>query len=239
MDVVFVNVAEAWLRVWTDNGVFEVRPAANGVGGPRPATTDVVLLTAWNRGGMPEEPAANDHNHRSLLAALNRHGVRHLRAALLGADASWAQPAVAAIGVTHEDAAAFARSFDQPVLTTWSNDALAIHATDGHRSETTPWTSRILTSLPCPVHPPGDHRLEPCRMSGGPYGSAAMTASAKWTSRRSSLLRSTECDVCGGGAPVNVKCRPIVLVATQDPAPGDRNVIVEPDRYLERPIEAW
>lgn len=241
----FEQFRSAWLRMWTADGVIEVRPTpdtdtAVGIGvGPRPPLGTVHFVTAWNAGGLAAEPEFNDRNHHRMLANLTSHGIAFVPAAILAPDAQWAQPAAALIDVTHNEAMDRARCLGQAVLISRTETQLTTTGVDGTLSSSVGWHSAQLGALPCPVHPPDQHRRHLCKSRGGPWGHAAITAASEWAIRRSSLLRALGCDVCGGGLPDSRHGSPIVLVATQDPAPAETSVWVEPRRYLNTPTRPW
>ena len=228
------DVSDAWLRLWTADGIIEVRPG-NG-GGFKPTGSQVVFLTAWNPGATPAQPVENDARHLLMLNLLDAKGHDHVRAAYIGANGSWAQPAAALTGVTPAEGARLAEAVGQTIVTVWDDDQLITTCSASGRRSATGWTSEILQSSPCPIHAPGEHHQEICVMPGGPFGSQAMAAAAQWSSRRASLLRAVGCDVCHGGRPVRrdgkpVEGTPIPLLVNQDPAPGNHGVWVEPHQY--------
>jgi len=174
------------------------------------------VLTAWNPGGRPSSLKANLAAQRRLVRRLRWSRAVVRVGATCDGDLRWAEQAVVLTDVDPATVTDLARRFDQPAYLRVINGLMA--PVDRVRGE--PVCPPVpVVAVPevagCPVSSDDIVPGGVCRDPGGPWVSASMHESLRWTLRRDLLLATLGCGICHGRPPARATRGGPVAVSEQ------------------------
>ncbi len=152
----------------------------------------VVFRRASEQGPFP-------FNRSVVLVSVDVHAhhrldPQELTAVAVAADRQWLDQML----VRGDDREAFdlAAGFGSRFVMRWTEEAMSVvDAVSGEEVDRFCVQGRQVVYRPCPVIPDAC-RGDRCKLHGGPWVSASMTAARNWSSRRSLFVRHLGCDVC-------------------------------------------
>lgn len=191
------------VRVLTDAGAVHLVPATSRPSGGRKWSGGAVhVLTAWNPGGRPSSLKANLAAQRRLVRRLRWSRAVVKTGATFDDDLRWAEQAVVLTDVDPATVTDLARRFDQPAYLQVSDGLMA--PVDRVRGEPVCPPVPVVAVPAVAGCPASSDDIAPggvCRDPGGPWGSASMHESLRWTLRRDLLLATLGCGICHGRPP--------------------------------------
>ena len=157
------------------------------------------IVSAWNPQGEPTTFERNQLHAAKLQDAVAKRTHDLLSATLIGAGSAWYEQAIAVNGSTDKQAVALGKRSKQAAVIRIDRDGWHVLPTDLHEEVEHPfslgWRLQERTGRTCAMKAL-DLEPQPCKMNGGPFGSAAMAAAATWIHQRRVAVTLLGCDNC-------------------------------------------
>lgn len=166
----------------------------------------VHVITAWNPQGRPTGLSENAARHAALDAQVQAGGWTRVLATVFDDRGEWAEQALGVYGAPEEAVVALAAEFGQRCLLRLDGGAddaslAVLTAPEGEVVASRNASQQPPARRGCPVLAGDPDSTERCVDPGGPYGRAAIEASAVWRHNRRILLDLVGCRICHGGPP--------------------------------------
>jgi hypothetical protein len=169
------------------------------------------IFTAWNQFGQPTQEEQNLKQNEELKAFLDEKQFKYEPILTLASNYRWLEDAYLVKGINNLDAENIATAFGQLAFVTLNENKAIVRLTTNASFMGLPRDTRLETFIStkevtynhCPARYPAADENK-CKMIGGPYGSAAIHASAIWSTTRAIFLKRLGCTPCNKGTqPVN------------------------------------
>jgi Protein of unknown function (DUF3293) len=167
-------------------------------------------ISAWNPRGGAATFEENQDWHWDLVDDVENLGVEYLDAVTMAQHGEWIEHGLALIDVDISVADELAKKYLQSawihIDSTWQVHSCA----EDVEAASFSWSQEAPGPVTCPVRNIGAH-VDRCVEIGGPWGSAAMEASAVWRHHRDIATNLLGCGVCGlvrddeGGYPITLR----------------------------------
>ena len=176
-----------------------------------------VILTAWNKFGQPTEEQINERQNQELKEHLVKRSLKIEPILTLASNFRWLEESFYVEGLTFQQAEDIATAYGQLAFVTFTENKATIKLTTNASFMGLPRDTELTTNIKvnevtfyhCPARYPANDKKR-CQMVGGPFGSAAIHASAIWQTTRDQFVKRLGCTPCnrepnltkgpGGGA---------------------------------------
>ena len=164
------------------------------------------IITAWNPFGKPASESENLNFNDKLRETLENKNLIFESIVTLASNWRWLEDSYLITGIEKEEAEKLATDFGQLAFVQLRGNEAIIRLTrnanfmdlDSKLLVTTYIKAKELTTFKCPARYPAEDN-DKCKMIGGPYGSAAIHASAIWSTTRTIFLKRLGCTPCNKG----------------------------------------
>lgn len=206
--VVFMDDVEIWvtagqlLRTTTMNRIAQIGDDESPV---------FTYISAWNPDGKPSTLEQNRELHQELVAYLDSLGITWFPAATVGGANEWFEQGVAMVNIDPDIAHDLAWKYQQEGWIVLDDGFQTVTRFAGNETQQFALVHLEPPAPQCPVMRVG-FEGQPCRMVGGPYGSAAMEAAAFWNLHRRIGTELLGCGVCGRQRDVDNSSSPVIYL---------------------------
>ena len=164
---------------------------------------DGVILTAWNQFGKPTQEAENLELNEGLKAHLEKRNLEFEPILTLASNYRWLEDAFLVKGLTFQQAEDIATAYGQLAFITFQGNKATLRLTTNasfmglprEYEESVYLSTREVTYNHCPARFPAMDENK-CTPIGGPFGSAAIHASAIWSVTRQQFRSRLGCTPC-------------------------------------------